>query len=184
MSKVRGVSAASSQIKFELPLDLITACPCGPEHGQMRPRSPESAGWFGNFNTLFPQNLSYETLSLPKSTRAASGREERNAVSVLGKRFGLRSKRSVLFRAADDLQRCFLFQHKDCFEALELNKFDLVVQMAQMTIFPSKKGNDNEGLWYFRGVGTPGKQKELMPVASLSLEIFTAIHLIMPCLAE
>lgn len=37
MSKVRGVRAASSQIKFELPLlYLITAWPCAREHGQMR----------------------------------------------------------------------------------------------------------------------------------------------------
>lgn len=58
---------------------------------------------------------------------------------VIGKKFGLLSKRSFLFRAAGDPQGCFLFKHKDCFEALEVNKLDLVVQMAQMTIFPFKK---------------------------------------------
>lgn len=49
-------------------------------------------------------------------------------------KFGLWSKRSFLFRAAGNPQGGFLFKHKDCFEALEVNKLDLVVRMAQMTI--------------------------------------------------
>lgn len=57
-------------------------------------------------------------------------------MSVIGKKYSLRSKRSFLFRAAGDPQGCFLFKHKDSFEALEINKLDLVVQMAQMTMFP------------------------------------------------
>lgn len=33
-------------------------------------------------------------------------------------------------------RECFLFKHKGCFKALKVNRLDLVVQMAQMTIFP------------------------------------------------
>lgn len=145
MSKVRGVRAASSQIKFELPLlDLITAYPSVVEHGQTRGAQLTrecwcwwTFPWFGNFKPLFSRMcVCDETLGLPESTPPASGREERNAVSIIGKKFGLRSKRSFLFRAAGDPRGCFLFKHKGCFKALKVNKFDLVIQMAQMTIFP------------------------------------------------
>lgn len=57
-------------------------------------------------------------------------------VSVIVEKFGLLlCNLSFVFRAGDNPQGMDLISNIKASEALEVNKLDLVVQMAQMTIF-------------------------------------------------
>lgn len=122
MSKVRGVSAASSQIRFGLPPNSIWLLPTHVCENMERPGehgSPESAA--ERACDLIPLTLFFsrmwacdETLSLTESTWQPSGWEERITVSVIGKQFALLlCNLSFLLGAAGNPQGCFLFKHKE-----------------------------------------------------------------------
>lgn len=144
MSKVSGVSAASSQIRFGLPSSIWLL----PSHVY---ENMDRWGEHGSPETAGERARDPVTLTL-FSAECVSAMRPWVCLKVLGN--PLDGKKGSLCRLLANSSRfscaiCLFFSgqqatHRDVFfssiktvfEALEVNKLDFVVQMAQMTIFP------------------------------------------------